>query len=460
MKRLSSFLVFVLVLSFACNPATEQRGGGGDADVEPAPPEEVTGTLEVWGFGTDNAIAKARADGFARAYPNVDVRLTPGDFDVQKFLSAVASGNPPDVIYIGRQGDVAIGSLATRGALQPIDEFIDAAGIDTGVFYEETFAPVQVDGQTYGLPEFNNIIVAYVNNAALQDAGVSVEEIDFSDWEGLAQLNERLTRMEGGNPARIGFDPKLPEFTPLWAEANGGSILNEDGTEVTFDDPATVEAVDYAASLREPYGGQEAYSGFSQSWDIFGEQNPFAADQVGITLFEQWYLNVLADVSPDVDITVMPFTTHEGGEEITYVTGNTWALPRGARNPQAAVAWMQHMTSTETWVEAARAAKEEIEGEGGLYVGTYTGNREADQRIFSEVYQPNDIPAFDQAVEVILGLQEQAFALPPTGADAEINQAMVDAVNEVLLGRMTAEQALQEGDQEAQQALDEAQQTS
>jgi multiple sugar transport system substrate-binding protein len=444
-----------LVGAAACNPGEEEEddGGGGATPAESVDPQALRGTLEVWGFGTDDAIGAARVQAFERAYPNVQVRLTPGDFDPQKFLSAVAAGDPPDLVYFARN---EIGSFAARGAIRPIDEFIDASGLDTGVYYESAFAQVQLDGRTYGLPEFNNVIVGFLNDAALEEAGISPEDVDFSDWEGLARINEQLSEMNGDRVARVGFDPKLPEFLPLWARANGGSILSEDGEEVTIAEPEVADTLEYGAGLRESYGGHEKYLAFSQSWDIFGDQNPFVADQLGITLFEQWYLGVLLEVSPDVEVTIVPFTSHEDGEEITYVSGNTWAIPEGAGDVQAAFEFMRFMTQADTWVTAAEASKEEIEGEGGFYIGTYTANREADQRIFQDVFEPTGRARIDQAVEMILDLQEKAFALPPNPVGAEVEQAYTDAGEKVLLGQASAEEALQTAQQEIQQALDEA----
>ncbi|MDP8958743.1 MAG: sugar ABC transporter substrate-binding protein, partial [Actinomycetota bacterium] len=65
--------------------------------------------------------------------------------------------------------------------------------------------------------------------------------------------------------------------------------------------------------------------------------------------------------------------------------------------------------------------------------------------------------AFDQGVQVILEVQDVAVSQPPTAAGNEVQQAYVDAVNDVLLGRRSAQEAMQAADQEAQAALDRTQ---
>ena len=98
----------------------------------------------------------------------------------------------------------------------------------------------------------------------------------------------------------------------------------------------------------------QAFVAFRDTWDFFGAENQIAADQLAVFPMEQWYLNVLAEVSPDAPITVSAFTDREGNP-LTYATGAAWAIPRGAANVEAACAFMATMTEPDTWVAAATA---------------------------------------------------------------------------------------------------------
>ncbi|MBA2272365.1 MAG: extracellular solute-binding protein [Actinobacteria bacterium] len=454
-RRLAiAFLTALCVLTIACNPAAQDdEPTGGREPAQQVNPETLEGELTVWGFGTDDVIGASRIEQFERAYPNVTVKLTPGEFDNQKFLSAVASGTPPDVIHIDR---TIVGSFAARGALIPLGDYIEATNLDTRIFYDSAIEQVTVDGSIYGIPQFSNVVVAIINNTAMKEARLKVADVDFSDWAGLQKLNEQLSKADAGKVLRVGFDAGLPGFTPFWGASNGGAILSEDGTESLLDSPEVIAAVDFAAKTRDPVGGQEKYLGFSQSWDFFGSNNMYVRNQVGVGLFEQWYVGVLGDVSPDVDITVRPFTTHEGGEEISYSNGLAWAIPEEAGDTDAAFEFMKFMTATDTWVAAAEASRKDIEGKGGVYTGTYTANEEADRRIFKEIYEPTGNKSFDDAVEVILDAQEAAVSTPPSAAGEEVKRAWEDAANKVLLDELSAEEAMMEADEIAQRALDEA----
>jgi multiple sugar transport system substrate-binding protein len=94
-------------------------GGGDDEQPQAGESGTVSGTLSTFGFSLQDEIATTRVDTFKKAYPQVQVKVTEGGFDEQQFLSAVASGAPPDLVYVDRE---IIGTYAARGAIQPLDE--------------------------------------------------------------------------------------------------------------------------------------------------------------------------------------------------------------------------------------------------------------------------------------------------------------------------------------------------
>ncbi|MDY6867037.1 MAG: extracellular solute-binding protein [Chloroflexota bacterium] len=415
-------------------------------------PEPINGTLTVWGFSEGDEIASVRVDQFREKYPDVELNIVEGSLDKQQFLTAVASGNVPDLIYTNRDD---LSTYASRGALLPLDDYIKDHGIDMSQYRESAVAQVTVSNSLYGIPEFFNIIVVLVNDVALEDAGLTLEDIDTSDWDKLADVNEQLTRITDGEVTRIGFDPKLPEFLPLWVRANGGKMISDDGTTAMLNSPEVIEALEFTASLHEPAGGRSDFMAFRDTWDFFGSENQFANDQIGAFPMEQWYLNVLVGASPDIDLSVVPFYTRDG-EMITYATGNTWALPRGSKNVDAAVEFMKTVTSVDAWTAAAQTRADMRAEEGTTYTGTYSANKWADEIIFGEILQPSGIEMFDEAIQVVVEAMDNAFSMTPNPAGAEFKQAWQDAVNRVLSGEQTAAEALEQAQQEAQEALDEA----
>ncbi|MCD1269828.1 extracellular solute-binding protein [Microbacterium sp. MEC084] len=437
----------ILVLTTACAVGT---GGADDSGAEYDSEAELTGELSVMGFGGVDEVATTRMDLAKEALGEVEVSVAEGELDLQQFLSAAATGDPPDLIYANRD---QIGSLAARGAIVPLERCIEGEGIDTGMFVESAIEQVTLDGQVYGIPEFNVVQVTMANADLLEQASLELSDVDGSDWEAVSAANEALTSSDGGKLSVIGYDSKLPEFFPLWAKANGVDLLSADGREANLDDPGAIEALEWAVSIYDAQGGFGDVKAYRDSADFFGEGNQFATDLLGAMPMEQWYINVLGDVSPDAP---MAFTTVKDrqGEPIAFSSGSAWAIPAGAANPEAACRWARVMTAVDSWEAAAQARLDLREEEGKPFTGLLTGNAEADELIRGMVTSGGE--PWDTAVASTYEANEHTFALPASPADAEFESAMQDAVNSVLSGEAEPADALAEAQQTAQKALDDA----
>jgi multiple sugar transport system substrate-binding protein len=409
--------------------------------------------LTTMGFGVGDEIASTRVGLADQAIAPATVKIGGSAFDAQQFLSAVASGTAPDLVYLDRQ---LVGTYAARGTLEPLTRCVADQHVDVGQYRPAAIAEVTLGTTLYGLPEFYDNRILLVDTAAVTSAGLRPEDVDPGHPDKLATAAKSLTsRKPDGTLTRIGFDPKIPEFLPLWARANGVRILSDDGLKANLDDPKLVEALVYTKSLIDAQGGWGAVKAFRDSFDFFGADNPFSRGQLAATLMDDWYLNVLANYSPDVRLAAAPFTGATG-TPVDWVTGSAWVIPAGSKHKDQACAWIKKMTESSTWVAAAQARADKRRGEGKPFTGVYTGNRVADERIFTQLVQLKDRPVFDAAVQTVLHAQDSAFAMPASPAGSEFKTAWQNAVNRVLSGQQQPAQALRQGQQEAQQALDAA----
>lgn len=411
---------------------------------------DTGGALTTLGFGLGDEIATSRVDIFRTSHPDVDLRIAEGAFDAQQFLSAVASGRPPDLVYLDRE---LIGSYAHRGALEPLSSCVDRARIPMADFREAAVEQVTIDGQVYGIPEFNIVQVVLVNDKAAADAGVRPQDIDVSDWDGLRRLGEKMTRREGGKLTRLGFYPKVPDFYPMWVKAAGGQLLAADGKSTALDSGPAREALSFAKGVYDGVGGYPTVKAFNDSWDFFGEKNEFATDQVGIMLMENWYLNVLAEASPTAPITVLPFKDRTGAP-LTSSSGSAWAVPKGAKHLDQACDFMATMTAKDTWVAAAKVRADARAKEKLPFTGLFTANKAADAEIFRSVYRPSGTRWVDEGVKVVLAAQEAAFATAPSPAGAEVKDEWEAAASRVLLNGDDVGAALGKAQPQAQAAID------
>jgi multiple sugar transport system substrate-binding protein len=438
------------VVAIALGGCAVGTGGGGAADdAEYDSGAELGGELSVMGFSGVDEVATSRVEFAEAELGDVEVELIEGDLDIQQFLSAVASGEPPELLYADRD---QIGSLAARGAIIPLERCIDGEGIDMDQFRESAVEQVTLDGEVYGIPEFNQVQVTMANADLLSAAGLSIEDVNGSDREAMTQANLALTKSDGGSLSVIGVDSKLPEFLPLWVAAAGGSILSDDGRTAALDSQEAIDALTWAVGIYNDQGGFSAVKAFRDSADFFGEGNQFATSTLGAMPMEQWYINVLNEVSPDAPLAFDTVRT-TSGEPIAFAGGSAWAIPSGTENSEAACRWARAMTSVEAWQAAADARLAVREEEGKPFTGILTGNTIADEEIRGMVSSGGE--PWDSGIEAMYEANDNTVSLPANPADAEFEQAMQDAVNSVLNGEATPEEALAEAQETAQQALDE-----
>jgi multiple sugar transport system substrate-binding protein len=453
MHRIRTGLATAAATALVLTGCAVGTGGAADDTAEYDADAELSGELSVMGFSGVDEVATSRVEFTEAELGDVEVELIEGDLDIQQFLSAVASGEPPELLYADRD---QIGSLAARGAIIPLERCIEGEGIDMDQFRESAVAQVTLDSKVYGIPEFNQVQVTMANADLLSAAGVTIEDVNGSDREAMTQANLALTKSGGGTVSVIGVDSKLPEFLPLWVAASGGSLLSDDGRTAMLDSPEAVESLTWAVGIYEDQGGFSAVKAFRDSADFFGEGNQFATNTLGAMPMEQWYINVLNEVSPDAPMAFDTVRTTEG-EPIAFAGGSAWAIPSGTENAAAACRWAKSMTSVDAWMAAADARLALREEEGKPFTGILTGNSVADEEIEGMVTSGGE--PWDSGIEAMYEANDHTVSMPANPADAEFEQAMQDAVNSVLNGDATPEEALADAQETAQNALDEGWET-
>ncbi|PRY54694.1 carbohydrate ABC transporter substrate-binding protein (CUT1 family) [Knoellia remsis] len=424
---------------------------GGDAGGGGALSGTPSGSLKIMGFGGEDEVGQSRVKAFTSAYPEVKVAQNKGEFDAQQFLTAVSSGNPPDLVYMDRN---LIGTYAAKEVVQPLTDCVEGQDIDTGQYRPAAMRSVTYDDVVYGIPEFYIVQTNLIDAKSLKAAGVDPKAIQTQDWDALDRTATQLFEKSGTKIGRVGYDPKLPDSFPLWALINGAELVKEDGSP-NLNDPKAVEALAYATSLVEKQGGWTSFKAFRDSFDIFGDSNPLTKGTITAFPMENWYVNVLRDSIPaGLQLTATPITDREG-ETVSTLGGSTWAIPKGAKNPTAACAWMKTMTSTETWLKAAEARMAKVKEDKSFFTGLFTANTAADEQIREKYLTAAPDAGFDTAINAFYDTLDKATALNPSPAGAEIDAAWKSAVARTL-GGQDAKASLDQAQKEATTAFEKA----
>ncbi|WP_129339862.1 extracellular solute-binding protein [Cellulomonas endophytica] len=422
-------------------------GGGGGAEFTDADP---TGALAAWGFENADDVGQSRLDHAEEQLADVEITLDATAFDAQKFTTRIASGDVPDVVQMDRRYVI---TYAAQDLIVPLDDCYTARDVDPREqYYPSVVDDVTYEDQVWAVPQFYQPPAILLNKRVMDAAGVTNEQIDTSQPEVLLEAVTRMYKESGGVPTTLGFDPVATGQGGLWVLGMGGSLTDDAGMP-TLDDPANVEALDYLKQITDAQGGFAKVKSFTDSFDTFGDNNQFVADQVGAQVNAQWYPNVLGPYADQIQIEAVPFKDAEGNP-FSVASGTAFVIPAGAENPDAACAWMLNLTSQDAWMAAGAARAATLEENGGINTGLFTGSPAADEAIRAEYVGESGNANFDQVIGTfydVVGFG-QTFGASPAGQD--IQNELNNAITAALLGDKTSEEALADAQEAAMRAYE------
>jgi sn-glycerol 3-phosphate transport system substrate-binding protein len=203
-------------------------------------------------------IAKA-IDGFAadfmKANPGIKVNpIYAGTYQetIVKALTAHKAGTPP-VTSVLLSTDMF--TLIDEDAIVPIDTFVRTADDKAwlGSFYKAFMMNSQTGGKTWGVPFQRSTVVMFYNKELFKEAGLDPNRPPET-WADLKAAATKLTKKDaGGKVTQWGVQIPSSGF-PYWlfqtlTTPNDAILANEAGTQVKFDDPKVIEALQYWVDL-------------------------------------------------------------------------------------------------------------------------------------------------------------------------------------------------------------------
>ncbi len=381
--------------------------------------------------------------------------VTGGDLsNMQKLLTAIAGGNPPDLTTVDR---FALPSWAVRNALMPLNDFIAADNYDMNKFYQFTVNEVTVDGNMYALPSGTDGRYLFWNKDMYKNAGLD-PNAPPQTWEELQAYSDKLTIKRGRTFQQMGFISQLAPGGSfyLYTLLNGGTFMSEDARSMTLTDPKTVEALEWMVEWYDHLGGAETVNAFLGAFQSGSANDPFMAGKLAQLVMGDWHIGNIARYNPKMDFGMAPVpaaTPEYYGR--TWFGGWGWAIPRGAKNAEAAWVVAKWLTSEEgirANMEGERAYREsaKLPFVPGLQV-----IKGLNEQLTDEI-RDNLEPKFIEALEFRnANISDDSKVRHISPIASEIYSGTGRAVDAALYHRQTPREALEAAQEEMQQLLDE-----
>lgn len=382
------------------------------------------------------------ADNFNAENPDITVNITQqgwGDYWTG-ITTGFVSGTAPDVFtnHLARYPEFALNQQ-----IVDIQPWVERDGVATDIYAGELAELWTRDGARYGLPkDFDTIAVMY-NQAMLDAAGVTVEELNSATWnpedggtfeEIIAKLsldgngnNGLSPDFDSNNVVQYGYlstnnaDAYGQTSWSLFAASTGWEFNNGLwGDQYNYDDPRFIATIQWFADLIE--------KGYAPGYDLVSTTEPnalFSAGQGALSTDGSWQIGTYLNNS-DFEVGFASIPAGPEGKKSMF-NGLADSIWTGSSNQDAAWEWVKY---------AASPACEEIVGSYAVVFPAVPSATEIAVQARAE--EGVDVTAFTDLIET----PGQTFLFPVTDNAAQIADIMTSAMESVFLGQQDAATAL------------------
>jgi multiple sugar transport system substrate-binding protein len=296
---------------------------------------------EKW-IGVEKDAMQAVVDDFNRSQNGIFVEYVAVTGIRAKTLIATAGGDPPDLAGLA---DENIDDFADKNALLPLDDFVEGTDIVEARYVPVYWQMVHFRDHLWGVPSAPVIGALHWNKDLFREAGLDPDKPPRT----IAELDDYAKRLTRRNPVTgqleiMGFLHSEPGHWPqIWGYFFGGDLW-DGGSRLTFDSPANVRAYEWVQSYAKEYGPGELQTLRSSFGPVSSAQNAFLSGKVAMALQGVWMANFVATYNPKLQWGAAPFpAADEGSEPIALANADVLVIPRGARHPREAFAFMAYL---------------------------------------------------------------------------------------------------------------------
>lgn len=346
-----------------------------------------------------------------------------------KALAALQSGKPAQLSVLF---SIDLYDLIEQDAIVAFDDIVktkeERGWLNS--FYPALMENSRAQGKTWSVPFQRSTIVMYYNKDSFREAGLDPEDPP-ANWNEFIQAGKVLTKDDGSK-----WGMMIPSTGyPYWmfgalTMQNGQVLMNSEGTETYFDHPAVIEALEFWKSLGSEHGVMP--SGTIE-WGTLRQQ--FLEEKTAIMWHSTGNLTAVKDnANFDFGVAMLPASKRRGtptGGGNFYIFKKTTEAER-----HASMRLIRFMTDPE------RAAQWSIKTG---YIGISPDSYKTKALIeYTQEFPPAKV-ARDQL--------QYATAELSTFQTGRIRKHLDDAIQSVLTGQRSPEDALKEAQAEAERLL-------
>lgn len=359
-KSMKTGLSLVTAVAVTASLAGCGFGGGGSDDsgdgvtLDLLVPSYSDSTQGLWedvieGFEAEN-------DGIT-----VDLEVQSWDNLESVIATKIQGGEAPDIYNGGPFAGFAADEL-----LYPAEDVVSPETFSD--FQDSFIANAEVDGTAYALPLIASARALFVNNALLEQAGVTAPP---TNWDELLDAATKVSALGGGIAGYgmpLGSEEAQAEAA-VWLWGGGGTF--GDASEITIDDPANLPGAEQIKKMIDA-GATQADPG---STDRSPLMDIFVQGKIGMQVGLPPTVGQIAEGNPDLDYSIVPIPTQDGSPITVGVMDQLMAFQNDGDKQEAITKFLDYYYTSDVyvpWVQAegflpvTKSGAEALSGEEAL----------------------------------------------------------------------------------------------
>ncbi len=370
--------------------------------------------------------------------------------DNGKLLSAIASGNVPDLVTCDIPSAGAV--MGYQGGLMDVTPYLKAAGWSPSQMLPAILQLMEYSGgKIWAMPETGNLNYLYINRTLFKQAGLDPNRPPQTIAELDAMAAKLTVPGSGGKFKTVGFVPWAYEggggqgtagvYTWPWVFGGNYTKVVNGKVMLTLNDPAAIRALEWETSYAKKYGADKMQVTVSGTLDPFSPNDLFITGQIAMMVAGNWHTEALRTYNPKLDYAVFPIPYPPGGRKnACLLFMNIYMVPEGAKHPAEAVRFAM-------WA-----------GNGTAVIGnediwrTYSGYKQKPTDPKNKWQRSNDAA---YKVTQLLSVSPNATNGPLLPITAQLTNELWAAQQKVIYGQATAQAALTDVQNRLQPLLDQ-----
>lgn len=366
---------------------------------------------------------------FMEANPDIEVeiQLTPWGQYWTKLDAAAGAGEAPDVFWM----NTYLPKYTDAGILEPLDPYIDNAGLDRAAWSETMLKAYADNGVQFAMPKGMDVVVLAYNKNIFDKYAIAYPESGWT-WDDFvakgAELRDAIAAAGGSEyAAAIEVDEPQPSYLQLLAQ-DGFAMFTDEGTGTDLDNPDAAKAfADLVGLMDEKIIPEYKVLSDTKATDLF------LSEKAGMLYVGSWKSSVLDEVSFADKIGLVTLPSRE--KSLCLVGGLGYSMSAFSENKDAAWKLIEFLSGPES---------NKVQAEARIDIPAYIAEQSAyipsfkniDGQVFidaaaSSVPFPSHRP-LGQTLPVMMEYAAKIFSqeMTPEDGAAEMAAKIIEAVED------------------------------